>query len=71
MIGGDSMKLIAYCIGLSQDEIDKLKAIRIDGRLNVYTYNQVTTVHAAGRYDEMVSILAVVTSFKVFEAHLT
>lgn len=71
MIGGDSMKLIAYCIGLSQDEIDKLKAIRIDGRLNVYTYNKVTTVHAAGQYDEMVSILAVVTSFKVFEAHLS
>ena len=64
------MKLIAYCIGLSEDEIKKLKDVKIDGRFSIYTYNQVTTVHAAGRYDEMVQILAIVTSFKIFEAHL-
>lgn len=64
------MRLIAYCIGLSNDELKKLD-IKTDASLRVSTQNGMTTVKAVGIYDDLLEIVAIITTFHTFEVHLT
>ena len=64
------MRLIAYCIGLSNDELKKLE-IKTQASLRVSTQNGMTTIKACGIYDDLIEIVAIITSFRTFEVHLT
>ena len=64
------MKLVAYCIGLSETEIESIKRIKNDAGITVKTANGMTTIKAIGIYDDLLEVLVTVTQFKTFEVHL-
>lgn len=64
------MKLLAYCIGISKEEIESLGNVKIDGNVNITTENQLTTIKAKGSYDELLQLVVEITKFKIFEVHL-
>lgn len=63
------MKLIAHCIGLSKDELDKLN-IKSNASIRVTTSHGLTQIKAIGIYDDLIELLAIITSFHTFEVHL-
>lgn len=63
------MKLIANCIGLTDQELEKLN-IKTDASLRVITRNGLTQVKAVGIYDDLIEILTIITTFHTFEVHL-
>lgn len=67
--GGDEMRLIANCIGLTDQELEKLN-IKTDASLRVTTRNGLTQVKAVGIYDDLIEILTIITTFHTFEVHL-
>lgn len=64
------MKLVAHCIGLSDQEIHKLKSIKSNAAIRIATSHGLTNVTARGIYDDLLEIVNVITSFRVFEIHL-
>lgn len=63
------MRLIANCIGLTDQELEKLN-IKTDASLRVITRNGLTQVKAVGIYDDLIEILTIITTFHTFEVHL-
>lgn len=63
------MKLVAHCIGLSDQELEKLN-IKSNARIKIDTANKLTNIRAIGIYDDLIELLAIITTFKVFEVHL-
>ena len=64
------MKLVALCIGLSDQEIQKLRSIKSNAAIRIATSNGLTNLTARGIYDDLLEIVNIITSFKVFEIHL-
>ena len=65
------MRLVAYCIGLTDQEIERIKSIKNDAGVRISTSNGVTTVKGVGMYDDLLEYVVAITSFKTFEVHLT
>lgn len=63
------MTLVAHCIGLSDQELKKLD-IKSNARIKIDTANQLTNIRAVGIYDDLIELLAIITTFKIFEVHL-
>lgn len=63
------MRLFAHCIGLNQEELDKLN-IKTRCSLRVSTQNGLTQIKAVGIYDDLLEIVNIITSFKTFEIQL-
>lgn len=64
------MKLVAHCIGLSDQEIQKLKTIKSNAAIRIESSHGLTNLTARGIYNDLLEIVNVITSFKVFEIHL-
>lgn len=63
------MKLFAHCIGLTDQELEKLN-IKTQASLRVTTQNGLTQIKAVGIYDDLLEIVNIITSFNTFEIHL-
>jgi len=63
------MRLFAHCIGLNQEELDKLN-IKTRCSLRVTTSHGLTQIKAVGIYDDLLEIVNIITSFKTFEIQL-
>ena len=64
------MKLVAYCIGLTDQEIESLKSIKNTAGVRITSSNHVTTVKGFGIYDDLLEYVVAITKFKTFEVHL-
>lgn len=64
------MKLLAYCIGLTEEEIESLKKVKNEAGISITTQNQLTTIKARGIYDDLLELVVEITKFKTFEVHL-
>lgn len=64
------MQLVAHLIGLTDEEVRSLRRIDTDARVNVKSQNGLTTLTAFGIYDDIISLLAVITKYKNFEVHM-
>ena len=69
MRGGESMRLFVHCIGLTNQELEKLN-IKTQASLRVNTQNGLTQIKAVGMCDDLIAIVAIITTFKTFEVHL-
>lgn len=69
MRGGESMKLYAHCIGLTDQELEKLN-IKSRASVRISTQNGLTQIKAIGIYDDLIELVAIITSFHTFEVHL-
>ena len=70
-VGGDKMRLIVHCLGLSDKEIQTIKSIKSRASIRINTQNQLTTINACGIYDDLLEVIVAVTKFKNFEVHLS
>ena len=64
------VKLVAYCIGLTDQEIETLKSIKNTAGVRITSSNHVTTVKGFGIYDDLLEYVVAITKFKTFEVHL-
>ena len=64
------MKLVAHCIGLSDQEIQKLKSIKSNAAIRIESSHGLTNITARGIYDDLLEIVSIITEFKTFEIHL-
>ena len=65
------MRLVAYCIGLSEAEINTIKSIKNNAGVRIRTSNKVTEIKGVGIYDDLLEYVVAITSFSTFEIHLT
>lgn len=65
------MKLVAYCIGLTDQELESIRCIKSEASIRIVTANQLTTITARGIYDDLLEIVVAVTKFRTFEIHLS
>lgn len=65
------MKLVANCIGLSDQEIQTIKSIKSEASIRVSTDHGLTTIIARGMYDDLLEVVMAIVKFRTFEIHLT
>lgn len=65
------MKLVAYCIGLTEAEINTIKSIKNNAGVRINTSNKVTEIKGIGIYDDLLEYVVAITNFSTFEIHLT
>lgn len=65
------MTLVAHCIGLNDQEIQRLKSIKSNAAIRIEYSHGLTNLRAKGIYDDLLEIVSIITEFKTFEIHLT
>ena len=63
------MKLVAHCIGLTEQELNQLN-IKTRASVRIITQNGLTVINARGIYDDLLELVNIITSFKTFEVNL-
>ncbi len=65
------MKLVAYCIGLSDAEIKTIRDIKSEASIRVVSQNGLTSIIARGVYNDLLEVVVAITKFRTFEIHLS
>ena len=64
------MTLVAHCIGLTNQEVESIKNINTTASIRIVSQNGLTVIKAHGIYDDLIEIVALITTFKTFEVNL-
>lgn len=64
------MTLIAHCIGLTEKEVESIKKVNNRASVRIISQNGLTVVKAKGIYDDLIEIVALITTFRTFEVNI-